>query len=75
MCIKMMYNVTIFKNVFQYHMQGSAVLNCSYFCTNLVVFYLGNLKYVNIFISIQKYMEAFTLVSGSESRSVVSNSS
>ena len=70
-----MYNVTIFKNVFQYHMQGSAVLNCSYFCTNLVVFYLGNLKYVNIFISIQKYMEAFTLVSGSESRSVVSNSS
>ena len=35
MCIKMLYNVTTFKNYSNIKWQGSIVQNCSYFCTNL----------------------------------------
>ena len=41
MCIKMMYNITTFKNVFQYQMgKFNSAKNHSYFCTNLVFVFL-----------------------------------
>ena len=37
MCIKMMFNITTFKNYFNIKQQSSAVQNCNYFCTNLIL--------------------------------------
>ena len=36
MCIKVMYNITTFKNVSQYQMANSTMQNRNYFCTRLI---------------------------------------
>ena len=42
MCIKIMYNITTFKNVFQYQTANFNNAKTNYFCTNLVPILIFN---------------------------------